>query len=111
MATTRMAVMLTGMGHQEKLERISLEKVSALTAIQLTADRASSRDRMEELRAPMDLRASTEVVRPVLQEMIPSRVATRISRMLPVAQARTASLKGILKPTVAPVTKLDREMV
>lgn len=30
---------------------------------------------------------------------------------LPTAQDQIASLKGILEPTVAPVTKLDREMV
>ena len=65
-ATTMMEVMPTGMGHQLKVESIRLENVSALTAIQLTADTASSRERMEELRAPRDFLASTDVDRPVL---------------------------------------------
>lgn len=49
----------------------------------------------EELLAPRDFRARTEVDRPVWQAMMPRNVATMISMMLPTAQAATASLKGI----------------
>lgn len=90
---------------------IRLENVSAFTAIQFTLEITSSRDRMPELRAPRDFRDSTEVESPVSQAIMPRNVATTISMKLPTAQASTASRKGIRKPTVAPVTKQDREMV
>lgn len=90
--------MLTGTGQNWKVDFINLAKVSAFTAIQLTAETASKRERIAELRFPMDLWASTEVVSPVWQEMIPSSVATTMSIRFPSAQANTASFSGHFEP-------------
>ena len=63
-----------------------------------------------------DVRRLVNVKDLILFERFVTLLAGRVGQIvsfsaLAVAQARTASLKGILKPTVAPVTKLDREMV
>ena len=110
MATTMMAVSHTGRGHHLKLVRIISAKVFAFTAIQLTADRAISTDMMAELRLPRKLRARTSVVLPLFAPMMPTMTATNARIALPTTIDHTVPLKLILEPTVAPVTKLEREM-
>ena len=105
-----MAVAHMGSGHHLKFARTMSAKVFAFTAIQLTADRAISTDMIAELRLPRKLRARTRVVLPLLAPMMPSMTATKARIPLPTMIDQTVPLKLIFEPTVAPVTKLEREM-